>query len=179
MIPCSCIGRERQWVDLSSLPNNLWCRMLLLYPSCPPYPTYSSFILGWRGPTCSVIACRNCYAHSVILGALLWSFPISTVPLFFEMQGSELHPISKVWVEHGLSVWYNDFLSCCVPFPIILNTQFACFDCYRALSWCLPGPVCHTLKNSLLSGNSQLHQALALHVKLGWNFFLRMSLFSL
>lgn len=27
-------------------PNNSWCWSLLLYPSCPSLPTYSSFILG-------------------------------------------------------------------------------------------------------------------------------------
>lgn len=82
----------------------------------PPYPTYSSFVLGWRHLTSSVIACRNCCTHSVILGALLWSFSISTVPPFFEMKGSELHPVFKVRVEHELSVWYNDFLILC-SFP--------------------------------------------------------------
>lgn len=99
---------------LSSTQLGWCCQMLPLYPSCPLYPTYSSFILGWRDPTCSIIAHRNC-AHSVILGALLWSFSISAASLFFEMQGSERHPLFKVWVNMDFE-WYNDFLILC-SFP--------------------------------------------------------------
>lgn len=81
-----------------------------------PIPHVVLFYSRLERQTCSVIACRNCCAHSVILGALLWSFSVSTVPLFFQMKGSELHPVFKVWMERGLSVWYNDFLILC-SFP--------------------------------------------------------------
>lgn len=91
---------------------------------------------------------------------------------FFEMQGSELHSVFQVW-----SPWNMDFQcgmmtsSFSVTFLITLNTRSACSDWCQALSWYFHGPVYHTLKNLLLTGNSQLHLATALYVKLGWIFF--------
>lgn len=58
-----------------------------------------------------------------------------------------------------------------VPFLRILNTQTACFDYGQTLSWYFHGPVYHAMKNSILIGSSQLCQAMALYVKLGWIFF--------
>lgn len=53
--------RESASFSLSLSPlDNLWCPTLPLSPSCSPYPTYFSFNLGWRDPTYSVTACRNC-----------------------------------------------------------------------------------------------------------------------
>lgn len=108
--------RESASFSLSLSPlDDLRCPTLPLSPSCSPYPTYFSFNLGWRDPTYSVTACRNCCTYSVIPGALLWSFFVSTVPVFWDA-GAQLHPVFKVWVEHELPVWYNDFLIPC-SFP--------------------------------------------------------------
>lgn len=72
-----------------SPPDNLWCLMIPLSPSCSPYPTYFTFNLGWRDLTFSVIACRNCCINSVILGALLWSFPFLFLsPYFLRCRGT-------------------------------------------------------------------------------------------
>lgn len=71
-----------------SPPDNLWCPMVPLSPSCSPYPRYFTFNLGWRDLTFSVIACRNCCTHSVILGALLWCFPLLLSPYFLRCRGT-------------------------------------------------------------------------------------------
>lgn len=114
----SCTRRGSQQDDLCpsvfQTTRGVGCSHSICF--VPHTPHIPLFILGWRDLTCSVIARRNCCTHSVILGALLWSFSISTVPLFFEMKGSELQPVFKVWVEHGLPMWYNDFLILC-SFP--------------------------------------------------------------
>lgn len=85
------------WCLSLSPADSLWCPMLQLPPSRSPYPTYFSFNLGWRDPTYSVIACRNCCTHSVDLGALLWSCRICCPHVFWDA-GAQLHAVFKVWV---------------------------------------------------------------------------------
>lgn len=128
MAPSSCTRRGSQQVDLCPSVFQTTRGVRRSHSICfvPDTPHTPLFILGWRDLTCSVIARRNCCAHSVILGALLWSFSISTVPLFFEMKGSELQPVRCGWnMDFQCGIMTFSF---CVPFLIILNTRFACFD---------------------------------------------------
>lgn len=159
--------RESASFTLSLSPlDNLRCPALPLSPSCSPYPTYFSFNLGWRDPTYSVTACRNYCTYSVILGALLWSFFVSTVPLFFEMQGHNCTQYLRCGWNMNFQCDIMTFLFS-VPFLRILNTQTACFDCGQTF-------MDHTIpynEEVILIGSSQLCQAVALYVKLGWIFF--------
>lgn len=146
--PNSCTGREAGgWCLSLSPPDNLWSSMVPLSPSCSSYTAYFSFNLDWGDQTCSVIACRNCCTHAVVLGALFWSFSISIVPLFFEMQG---HNCTQYLTCRWNMNFQCDTMTSLfrVPFLITLNTQTPCFDCSRTLSWYFHGPVYHTMKNS-------------------------------
>lgn len=128
--PSSCTGRESASSRLSlSPPDNLWCPMVPLSPSCSPYPRYFTFNLGWRDLTFSVIACRNCSLIQLFLVPCFDVFHFYD-PLIFWDAGALLHPVFKVWVEHEIQCDTMAFLFP-VPFPITLSTQTACLTMVR------------------------------------------------
>lgn len=87
--PSSCTGRGSQQVYLCPFLLQTTCGVQCShYLHLVPHIPHIFFNVAWRDLTYSVIACRNCCTHSVILGALLWSFFISTVPLFFRCRGT-------------------------------------------------------------------------------------------